>query len=274
MCTRARISTAPSTACKKPSGHTAPESPKPSSEIWNPIGTSAPQHAEGHHATRRHTDLYSLFVFHHHHILKPQSCKIFRTIDVHDIFGFDPARGELPMTRKSCCNNCTFQNGASSRRCRLCGWVLRSRPQYEDLTDAIVWGFVFGQLGLSVLPQVRREKDVVETIDPIKLTREVLKVYAKVYPYLPISRLGLDLYKQQCYCITHLLLALSSYGQLKLPKSLFASELKFIREEMSQVMKLKDPELVGEFVDCLLIFGDARFTNPKLKMIRAMIPLF
>lgn len=99
---------------------------------------------------------------------------------------------------------------------------------------------------------------------------QVLQVYAKVYPYLPLSRLGLDLYKQQCYCITHLLLALSSYGALSLPKRLFQSEVKFIRDALKEMVRLSDPELVGEFVDCLLILGSAK-TDPDVILGRTYL---
>lgn len=36
--------------------------------------------------------------------------------------------------------------------------MLRTRPQYEDLTDAIVWAFVLGQLGINLLAGVKSRK--------------------------------------------------------------------------------------------------------------------
>jgi len=36
---------------------------------------------------------------------------------------------------------------------------LRQRPQYEDLTDAIVWAFVLGQLGINVLAGVKSRRE-------------------------------------------------------------------------------------------------------------------
>jgi hypothetical protein len=81
----------------------------------------------------------------------------------------------------------------------------------------------------------------------------VLNLYSQIYPYLPMDHLGKDLFKQQCYCVTHLILALSNYGRYRLPSRLFRAEWKFLHTELRTVLRMEDPELVGEFVDCLSI---------------------
>ena len=175
-------------------------------------------------------------------------------IDLVDLIGFDPRLGRLPLTRRGNCNNCTSENEEGRTRCKYCGWVLRVRPQYEDVTDAVVWCYILSELGIemsctSAAPAEERE-------DPV-LMEHVLAVYAQIYPYLPLERLGRDLFKQQCYCVTHLLLALSNYGRYRLPGRLFRAELKFLHAELGTVLGMGDPELVGEFVDCLCILGVA-----------------
>jgi len=83
----------------------------------------------------------------------------------------------------------------------------------------------------------------------------VISVLPQMYPYLPKEQLGVDLFKQQCYFVTHLILVLSKYGRLRLPHHLFRAEYKLLYQNMQTIVDMNDPELVGEFVDCLAILG-------------------
>lgn len=165
-----------------------------------------------------------------------------------DLFGFDPCEERLPLTVRKSCNNCTGNNLATSTRCLVCGWVLRSRPQYENMTGGLVWAYVFFQLDFSIDCEeydgrARERKDkgarygrgggddarlgrrsfssgvdegkddaskqlakqnkgkgekAVSSAPPSSsLTSQILKIYPQIYPYLPRSRLGSDLWKQQ-----------------------------------------------------------------------------
>jgi hypothetical protein len=58
----------------------------------------------------------------------------------------------------------------------------------------------------------------------------------------------------QCYFVTHLLYVFSDWGAQPLCRSLFVEELCFLLRYMPQVLRLKDPELVAEFVHCLRLF--------------------
>jgi hypothetical protein len=58
----------------------------------------------------------------------------------------------------------------------------------------------------------------------------------------------------QCYFVTHLLYVCSDWGAQPLSRALFAEELCFIIRYTPQVLRLKDPELVAEFVHCLRLF--------------------
>jgi hypothetical protein len=51
-----------------------------------------------------------------------------------------------------------------------------------------------------------------------------------------------------------LLYVCSDWGAQPLSRALFAEELCFIIRYTPQVLRLKDPELVAEFVHCLRLF--------------------
>ncbi|EKX32552.1 hypothetical protein GUITHDRAFT_121262 [Guillardia theta CCMP2712] len=120
--------------------------------------------------------------------------------DTVELLGFDPRQERLPLTKRTNCNNCTSANDDAATRCRYCGWFLRARPQYEDVTDALVWCYLLQELGIE--------------LDNTNI-----------------------------------------YGQLSLPQHLFRAEFTFLHDNMSTAVELNDPELVGEFIDCLAILG-------------------
>uniref|UniRef100_A0A7S0EBI6 F5/8 type C domain-containing protein n=1 Tax=Hanusia phi TaxID=3032 RepID=A0A7S0EBI6_9CRYP len=182
--------------------------------------------------------------------------------DTVELLGFDPRQERLPLTKRTNCNNCTSANDDTSTRCRYCGWFLRARPQYEDVTDALVWCYLLQQLGIELdNTNISGSPDIA---GPVRM-HHVLSIYPQIYPYLPKGQLGTDLFKQQCYLITHLLFTLSRYGQLSLPQNMFRAEYMFLHENVSTAVELNDPELVGEFIDCLAILGAS---DRDVEMIR------
>jgi len=78
--------------------------------------------------------------------------------------------------------------------------------------------------------------------------------------YLPVFRcyqrledIGRDFYKHQCYFLTHLIYVFSDWGEHTLNRQLFAEEFDFIIRNMVIAIRLKDSEIVGEFLQCLKI---------------------
>ena len=69
--------------------------------------------------------------------------------------------------------------------------------------------------------------------------------------YRPLAELGDDFFRLQCYFLTHFLYVASDWGAHALRAELYAEELAFLLENLSVVVRLDDPELVGEFVQCL-----------------------
>lgn len=55
--------------------------------------------------------------------------------------------------------------------------------------------------------------------------------------------------------MTHFIYVMSDWGRHMLQRELFEEELSFIVSNLKQVICMEDPELTGEFLQCLRILG-------------------
>lgn len=128
---------------------------------------------------------------------------------------------------------------------------------YGCLTDAIVWAYLFDELGMPV--------ECVNGGHRVSVTfSDLAALLPSVRCYQTIDQLGHNLYKLQCYFITHFLYVISDWGQHGLKRELFHEEFHFIVSNFEAVFRLADPELVGEFLQCLHHFGVTQESDPEL----------
>ena len=90
--------------------------------------------------------------------------------------------------------------------------------------------------------------------------------------YQRVDELGHDFFRLQCYFVTHFIYVMSDWGRHMLQRELFKEELVFISSNLAQVcireiedvllvtmswqvIFMEDPELTGEFIQCLRILG-------------------
>ena len=71
-------------------------------------------------------------------------------------------------------------------------------------------------------------------------------------------------YKLQCYYLTHLIYVFSDWGQHCLCRQLYAEEFEFIVRNMKFAIYLDDPEIVGEFIQCLKIMQVTKRSDPLI----------
>lgn len=165
------------------------------------------------------------------------------TFYLQDVMGFDPRSGAVPMTPHTHCGHCGCSEQAKTRRdCIRCGHILRSVIDYGCLTDALVWAYVFGDLQIDLF-----------CIDGLVSFNTVARLLPLVRNYSPIHELGHQFFKLECYFVTHVVLAFSDWGQHLVCREMFQEEFEFIANNMAMAVRLKDPEIVGEFVFCLKI---------------------
>ena len=129
---------------------------------------------------------------------------------------------------------------------------LSSSTAYDSLCEATVWTSIFRQMNIPVMRLTDNDATLEDCLALVKCAR----------PYHSQAKLGRELFNQQCYYITHLLFILSEWGGVNLScqaasplRHLFIEELTFLYSNMDVVIRNKDPELVGEFLQSLYILG-------------------
>jgi len=154
-------------------------------------------------------------------------------------------------------------NSRGVANCADCNAFLRSRVDYGSLTDALVWSHLFEELQVPLICNNANVSFV-----------DVASVFPLVRAYQRIDELGHDFFRLQCYFVTHFIYVMSDWGRHVLQRSLFEEELVFIVTNLQQVINMKDPELTGEFVQCLRILGISPLDSSIWPLIRdAMISL-
>jgi len=164
--------------------------------------------------------------------------------DVTDILGYDPTSRQVPLTDPKHCGHCGKLNLRGAGNCIECNAHLHARVDYGALTDALVWTYLFEEIGLPLLCNNSR----VSFLD-------VVAILPVVRTYQRIDELGHDFFRLQCYFVTHYIYVLSDWGRHMVHRELFEEEFLFLLLNLGQVTSMEDPELIGEFIQCLRIFG-------------------
>ena len=131
--------------------------------------------------------------------------------------------------------------------------MLKMKVDYGSLTDALVWGYVYEDCRIDIRCNNRRTS-FAEVASNLPLAR----------CYQRVDELGHNFYKLQCYYLTHLIYVFSDWGQHALPRQLYAEEFEFIIRNMKFAIYLDDPEIVGEFIQCLKIMQVTERTDPLI----------
>jgi len=179
--------------------------------------------------------------------------KALMRFDITDIVGFNPADGKIPFTPTEHCGHCGKTNTRGTKQCVDCGAYLKSKIDYGSLTDAVVWSYLFYEIGLSFDCHSGN----------ISFT-EVVKLLPEARCYKSVDEMGHDFFKLQCYFLTHFIYVCSNWGQHALRRHLFAEEFEFVLANIKQVIRMDDPELVGEFVQCLRILQVTEERDPEI----------
>lgn len=131
-----------------------------------------------------------------------------------------------------------------SKCCRNCNFIIRPETiNYAAVLENLVWLYICKDVSVR-LPQDENADTQMQ---------KVLRILPIVRSYKSVSEIGINMYKNECYFVTHIIYVFCDWGRHAVNRQLFAEEFVFIVENMSVVIELDDPELVGEFVHCLRI---------------------
>ena len=174
---------------------------------------------------------------------------------VEDICRFNPTLGEsLPRSQAGYCQPCgQYQNMEDRLVCPACKASLIHPSDLDALCESLVWTSVYRDVGVSPL----------ECSNAACYLDSSLRFIRHVRPYRSLRELGADLFRFQCYLVTHLTFVLSTsdsragcswYAHL-LDRRLLLEEWLFLHANLDAVIHMGDPELVGEFVAALRLLG-------------------
>jgi hypothetical protein len=167
---------------------------------------------------------------------------------VEDYLAFDPKREPPPADLPNPCRKCSKMNSRGSTICRRCGAPLTMRSRYDILCDALITTYTGDRYGVTLgVP------------------------YSAVVRWLPAMRpyRGRDgganpEYYDIVYAVTHVVYTQNDYSLFHLSPSSLPDEFAYLKANLGEAIALRDPETMGEMLDCLKSFG-LNDTDPLIR---------
>ncbi|HEY9285936.1 MAG TPA: hypothetical protein VIP46_20975, partial [Pyrinomonadaceae bacterium] len=156
-----------------------------------------------------------------------------------DFLRFDPAAEPPPSDVPE---DCRFDHTANERgatSCRRCGRPLRMRTRQDVWYDALIMAYTGERAGVRLGASYA----------------EVFRWLPSLRPYrAPRAADDAEFY-DTAYALTHVVYTLNDYGQTSLSPRWLPREFEFLRANLREAVRLRDADMLGEFVDSLRAFG-------------------
>ena len=155
---------------------------------------------------------------------------------VRDYLGFDPAVEPPPDDLPVACGECETQSPRGSLRCVRCSAELDIRSRYDVWCDALVLTYTADGFGMPLGTSYAAVACCAPSMRP--------------YPGTDSTE-----FRDIVYAITHLIYTLNDYSRFRLLPDWLPQEFEYLRAHLQWPIDADDPELLGEFLDCLRAFG-------------------
>jgi hypothetical protein len=156
-----------------------------------------------------------------------------------DYLGFDPAQEPPPDDLPAACGACETQSPRGCLRCVHCGARLDIRSRYDVWCDALVLTYTADGFGM-----------------PLGTSHAAVACWAPAMrPYPGTEGTANSKFSDIVYAITHLIYTLNDYSRFRLQPEWLPEEFAYLRAHLQWPIDADDPELLGEFLDCLRSFG-------------------
>lgn len=156
-----------------------------------------------------------------------------------DYLGFDPAVELPPHDLPGACGECETQSPRGSLRCGQCGAELEIRSRYDIWCDALVLTYTSDGFGM-----------------PLGTSHSAVVCCAPAMrPYPFPDGAAITQFHDVVYAITHLIYTVNDYSRYRLLPEWLPDEFEYLRAHLQRPIEADDPELLGEFLDCLRAFG-------------------
>ncbi len=163
-----------------------------------------------------------------------------------DFLSFDPVHETPPADLPYACKNCNLENERGAKQCTRCGKPLKIRNRYDVWDDALIGTYTGDCYGVKLGAPYA----------------EVVKWLPAMRPYPGFVKGRVQDFYDTLYAITHLIYTLNGYSTYRLSPNWLPDEFKYLKANLTQAVKLHDPETMGEFVDTLLSFGMTEHDSP------------
>lgn len=159
-----------------------------------------------------------------------------RRFSAADFLWFDPKTEAPPRDVPDGCR-CGFWNERGRKTCVRCRRGLKMMTRYLVWYVALIRTYVADSYGVSLGAS-----------------------YADVLRWLPTLRpypeaFGEPGFYDAAYAVTHIVYTLNDYQKYRLRPSWLPQEFAFLKKHLARLIEERDPETVGEFLECLKCFG-------------------
>ena len=152
---------------------------------------------------------------------------------------FDPAREPPPSDVPDECQFDHTPHERGATHCRRCGRHLQMRTRQDVWYDALIVAYTFERAGVPLGASYE----------------EVFCWLPSLRPYRPPRDSNDTEFHDTAYALTHVVYTLNDYGQLSLSPRWLPREFEFLRSNLREAVRLRDADMLGEFVDTLRAFG-------------------
>lgn len=168
--------------------------------------------------------------------LKPRVREAAATLTARDLHGYDPASEPPPSDVPDGCR-CQLWNERGRKTCARCRRRLSMSSRYGVWYMALIRTYMARRYGVSFGASFA----------------DVLRWLPALRPY-PADRSDAD-FVDAAYAVTHVVYTLNDYNRYRLRPAWLPREFAFLKTQTSPAVAAEDPEMVGEFLECLKCFG-------------------
>lgn len=163
-----------------------------------------------------------------------------------DFLWYDPAREAPPSDVPDECERCGRQNSRGAKVCRRCGARLEMQSPYDVWCDSLITTYVGQQYGVVLGASYS----------------DVIGWAPHMRPYR--SHAGNREFIPMVYAATHVVYTLNDYSRYRLSPACLPDEFEFLKASLPGAIHLRDPEVMGEFLDSLRAFGLTE-SDPRIR---------
>ena len=156
-----------------------------------------------------------------------------------DLLDFDPAIEPPPVDVPEDCARCGSYNLRGSRVCSRCKARLKMRSRYDVWSGALIATWDGDHYGVKLGANYA----------------DVLKWLPAMRPYRGREEGRNSEFYDIVYAVTHVVYTLNDYSVYKLSPALLRQEFEFLKASLKDAIAIKDPDMLGEFMDTLRSFG-------------------